>query len=455
MTGERGSLRLRLFAIVLAAALVPMAPLAIALLLQVRDALYGRRLGDARERLHAAAQAVRVSCGENSPPGCAERIASAAGARFLSRPCAQSVARAGEAIVLCAQAGNGSIELREDLAPVRAQLQALDLRLLGTLTGFVVLLVGVAVWLLERGFVRRLERVDLALEGVGAEQEGPTLLPEGGDAVGRVSAAVNRLAQRLREERGRTRAQIDALETANGQLREAREDLLRSERLASVGRLAAGVAHEVGNPVAALIGYAALMRERLSQGKDVAEYAERVEREATRIDRILRDLLDLARPQEVKLGPVDLRRAAQQARALIEPQPVWREMDLQVDLPAALPEALGEDHYVVQVLVNLLANAARAGARSVRIAGRAGDSEVLLEVADDGPGLSPEALPRLFEPFFTTAAPGQGTGLGLALCFATMERIGGGISARNGERGAIFTLRFQRALPAGAQPGGV
>src|SRR5207253_8144666 len=93
----------------------------------------------------------------------------------------------------------------------------------------------------------------------------------------------------------RTRGQIDELSRANREIRTAREDLQRSERLASVGRLAAGVAHEVGNPVSALIAYAALMRERLQQGKDVKEYAERVEREAARIDRIVRDLLDLDR----------------------------------------------------------------------------------------------------------------------------------------------------------------
>ena len=98
--------------------------------------------------------------------------------------------------------------------------------------------------------------------------------------------------------------------------------------------------------------------------------------------------------------------------------------------------------------MNLLANAARAGAKSVRLAASADVDAVLLEVADDGRGIPPEALPHLFEPFFTTAAPGQGTGLGLALCHATMERVGGAIAARAGDAGgAVFTLRFRAAAP--------
>src|SRR6185312_12172605 len=234
--------------------------------------------------------------------------------------------------------------------------------ILGALALFVALLVVLAVWLLERGIGRRLERIDLALELVGAEHEGAALLPEGGDAVGRVGAAVNRLAQRLREERARTRSKIDELEAANQKLREAREDLARSERLASVGRLAAGVAHEVGNPVSALIGYAALMREKLAQGKDVAEYAGRVEREAARIDRIVRDLLDLARPPGPLL-PVDLRKVIESARVSVE------GIAVEVDLPADLPRVKGEEHYLSQVFVNLFSNAQRAGAKRVRVTG--------------------------------------------------------------------------------------
>ena len=439
MTGERASLRLRLLAIVVAAALVPIAPLTIVLLLQIRDALYARGIGDARARL---ADVVQRCSGGTCPD--------AAGVRKIDRPCAARSERVGELLVLCEDVPGGAVQLRQDLRPIREQLAALDRRILAVLVLFVGLLVTIAVWLLERGVGRRLERIDAALEAVGAEQQGgPNLLPEGGDSVGRVGAAVNRLAQRLRDERGRTRSQIEALETANQKLREAREDLARSERLASVGRLAAGVAHEVGNPVSALIGYAALMRERIAQGKDVAGYTERIEREASRIDRILRDLLDLARPPAA-LQAIDLRRAVAVARGAVAPQ--HAKVAFETSLPPDLPPVRGDEHYLSQVFVNLMTNAARAGASRVRVSARVVDGGVRVEVEDDGKGIPAEVLPRLFEPFFTTAAPGEGSGLGLALCHATMERFGGSIAARNrgGARGALVELRF---VNGSARPG--
>jgi signal transduction histidine kinase len=438
VTGERASLRLRLLAIVVAAAMVPIAPLTIVLLLQVRDALYARGIADARARL---ADVVQRCSGGTCPD--------AAGVKKIDRPCTARSERVGELLVLCEDVPGGAVQLHQDLRPIREQLAALDRRILAVLVLFVVLLVAIAVWLLERGVGRRLERIDAALEAVGAEQQGPNLLPEGGDSVGRVGAAVNRLAQRLRDERGRTRSQIEALETANQKLREAREDLARSERLASVGRLAAGVAHEVGNPVSALIGYAALMRERIAQGKDVVGYTERIEREASRIDRILRDLLDLARPPAA-LQAVDLGRAVAAARGAVAPQ--HAKVAFETSLPPDLPPVRGDEHYLSQVFVNLMTNAARAGASRVRVSARVVDGGVRVEVEDDGKGIPAEVLPRLFEPFFTTAAPGEGSGLGLALCHATMERFGGSIAARNrgGARGALVELRF---VNGSARPG--
>jgi len=438
VTGERASLRLRLLAIVVAAAMVPIAPLTIVLLLQIRDALYARGVADARARLADVVQ----RCSGGACPD-------AAGVRRVDRPCTARSERVGELLVLCEDVPGGAVQLRQDLRPIREQLAALDRRILAVLVLFVGLLVTIAVWLLERGVGRRLERIDAALEAVGAEQQGPNLLPEGGDSVGRVGAAVNRLARRLRDERGRTRSQIEALETANQKLREAREDLARSERLASVGRLAAGVAHEVGNPVSALIGYAALMRERIAQGKDVVGYTERIEREASRIDRILRDLLDLARPPAA-LQAVDLGRAVAAARGAVAPQ--HAKVAFETSLPPDLPPVRGDEHYLSQVFVNLMTNAARAGASRVRVSARVVDGGVRVEVEDDGKGIPAEVLPRLFEPFFTTAAPGEGSGLGLALCHATMERFGGSIAARNrgGARGALVELRF---VNGSARPG--
>jgi len=438
VTGDRSSLRLRLLAIVVAAALVPIAPLTIVLLIQVRDALYARAVADARARL---ADVARRCDGSSCPE--------AAGIRRLAGPCPARSGRAGEELVLCEPVPGGAVELRQDLRPVREQLKALDGRLLAALALFVGILVTLAVWLLERGVGRRLEKIDEALEGIGAEQQGPNLMPEGGDAVGRVGAAINRLAQRLREERARTRSQIGALEAANQQLREAREDLARSERLATVGRLAAGVAHEVGNPVSALIGYAALIRDRLAQGKDVSAYAERIEREASRIDRILRDLLQLARPPAT-LQAIDLRRAVDSARSVVAPQ--HAQVSFETALPPHLPPVRGDEHYLSQVFVNLMTNSVKAGASRVKISGRTADSAVWVEVEDDGSGIPPEVLPRLFEPFFTTAAPGAGSGLGLALCHATMERFGGAIAARNRQsgRGTVVELRF---VSGSAPPG--
>src|SRR5213075_1640976 len=131
-----------------------------------------------------------------------------------------------------------------------------------------------------------------------------------------------------------------------------------------------------GNPVSALIGYASLIQQRLAQGKDVSGYAERIEREGSRIDRILRDLLDLA-------------------RSAVAP----RQIAVETALPADLPPVRADEHYLSQVFLNLMTNAARAGASRVRVAARAADGGVRVDVEDDGRGIPADALPRLFEPF--------------------------------------------------------
>jgi signal transduction histidine kinase len=331
-----------------------------------------------------------------------------------------------------------------DLGPAAAQARSLVGPVLASVLLGMLLLVVLVSWVLDRQLVAPLGRVDEVLDRVSEAASFGPLLAEGGDLLGRLAPAVNRLDSRLREERARVQSQIEELRASNRDLRAAREEVARSERLASVGRLAAGVAHEVGNPMTALLGFLSILRDRFKQGKDPGDYVERMTREAERIDRILRDLLGLARPSGRDLQPVDLRAAAERARGLLEAQPSWTGCALELRVPTDLPRARGDDHSVVQVLLNLLVNAAKAGARRVEVEGRAESGVPIVEVIDDGRGLPPEAATRLFEPFFTTSRPGDGTGLGLALCHATMERFGGSISARQraGGTGTSFVLQF-------------
>ncbi|MFL5311201.1 MAG: sensor histidine kinase [Myxococcales bacterium] len=442
MSPRRSGLRLRMLATLTGAGLLCGAVLAVVLLLGARDEITRRHVASARAGMRSVAESAARHCGAD--PACFAGALATAGLSWQEGAGCGTPQRIGERLVACEEVRGGAVRQELDLAPAAFQARTLVGPVLGRVLLGMLLLVVLVAWVLDRQLVAPLGRIDEALDRVSEAASGGPLLAEGGDLLGRLAPAVNRLDLRLREERARVQSQIEELRASNRELRAARAEVARSERLASVGRLAAGVAHEVGNPMTALLGFLSILRDRLRQGKDPADYLERLAREAERIDRILRDLLGLARPPGRDLQPVDLRAAAERARGLLEAQPSWAGCALELRVPADLPRARGDDHSVVQVLLNLLVNSAKAGARRVAVEGRAESGLPVVEVIDDGRGLPPEAATRLFEPFFTTSRPGEGTGLGLALCHATMERFGGSISARQraGGTGTSFILHF-------------
>lgn len=446
MIERRIGLRLRLLATLTGAGLLCGALLSVLLLLRARDEIARRHVAMVRRALRSTAASIEGAC--PADPACIARAAGAAGLQWSAAARCGAPVRDGSRLLVCEEVGGAAVTTHTDLAPAAAQATALVGPVLWSVAAGVLLFIALVFLLLDRLLVAPLSRIDAALDRIAGSE---TLLAEGGDLLGRLAPAVNRLDARLREERSRVQVQIAELQESNADLRAAREEVARSERLASVGRLAAGVAHEVGNPMTALIGFLAILQERMKSGRDPGDYLDRIARETARIDRILRDLLTLARPPPAQLEPVDLRAAAESARGLIEAQPTWTKAALSVRVPPDLPPARGDAHYVVQVLLNLLVNSAKAGATRVEIAGRAEGGRPVIEVSDDGRGLPAEAASRLFEPFFTTSGPSEGTGLGLALCHATMERFGGSIEARpaEGGRGTTFTLRFAawRAVP--------
>ena len=302
--------------------------------------------------------------------------------------------------------------------------------------------------LLVRAVARPVERLLGAAERLRGEA-GLALLGDdaGGAGLGRAAVAFERLATALSEERSRLAAQVDALERA-------RASLVRAERLATVGRLAAGVAHEIGNPLGAIAGYADLARGRVASGAPAPElddFLARIAAETRRIDRIVRDLLDFARPAAPALGPVSISDALDDALRLARVQARFKAVAVELAIPEDLPAVRADRHRLAQVLLNVLLNAgdAMGGGGSVRVAARTSGATVEVDVADDGPGIPAADLARVFDPFFTTKPPGHGTGLGLAVCHGLMESFGGDISAENAPAGgAVLRLRFRAASSA-------
>ncbi len=256
----------------------------------------------------------------------------------------------------------------------------------------------------------------------------------------------------------------DDLRAAYEELQQAQSRLLESEKLASAGRLAAGIVHEIGNPLASILGLLDLQLLCRGGPADRVECRDRTERvagEIARLKRILQGLLDYARPASPELAPLDVNDAVDTALALVASQKAFEGIAWVKDFDPAGPRAVADPHLLEQILLNLLLNAAQAttGAGAIRVgtgAGPAGrwrdgngrvgrafapdDEVVAIHVTDQGPGIPPDHVGRIFEPFFSTKGRGQGSGLGLAICHSLIEALDGALVVTT-ELGAGTTVR--------------
>ncbi|HSD22231.1 MAG TPA: HAMP domain-containing sensor histidine kinase [Anaeromyxobacter sp.] len=243
------------------------------------------------------------------------------------------------------------------------------------------------------------------------------------------------------DEFGALARQFNAMTVA---LKDHQEKLVQSEKLAGIGRLAAGVAHEINNPLAVILGYARLLRRR-SDGA-VAEDLQVIEDETLRAKLIVDGLLDLSRPLSVEPEPVDLRALCEEAITRLRETRLIENLDVAV---TGEGQVEGHPQKLRQVVLNLVKNAAEAagiaGRIEVRVDSAPGSARVT--VRDTGPGLSPDARTKLFEPFFTTKD--TGTGLGLAVSQGIVHAHGGEIDAESlPGGGAQFTVTLP-AVPPG------
>ena len=347
-------------------------------------------------------------------------------------------------------------------------------------------------YLIQRRVLAPLSSV---IEGVEAIAEGDyhlELPPADTVEVARLTEAVRSMGDRLGAHQEQLAANIRSLEETNRQLTDARNELIRSANMAAAGRLSAGIAHEVGNPLGAIMGYLGLLKRHVDP--DRLKLVESAESEAQRIDRIVRGLLDFARPRDTHPRPVDVNEVARTTLDLVRDQGKLSGIDLDVALDDELPAVNGDPYQLQQVLVNLMLNAADAleATREPRMElstsrlsyrprkrmparreddppeidyshrrrfhqmprmtrdepFRSGTPVVQITVADNGPGIPDELREQIFEPFVTTKEPGKGTGLGLALSARMIDGMGGTITADRAELGGA---RFTILLPAMAQ----
>ncbi|KJS30951.1 MAG: histidine kinase [Desulfatitalea sp. BRH_c12] len=225
------------------------------------------------------------------------------------------------------------------------------------------------------------------------------------------------------------------------------EQVARSEKMATVGKLAAGLAHEINNPLGVILCYTELLRKNAPMNEQ-REDLDIILRHTRQAREVLRNLLNFARPKLAAEGQTDLSAAVQSLLKVFGLQAEKKKARLRLQTHASVPMVGIEPQVVEHIVSNLLLNALDAlppsdGEIAVTIAHSPDNGEVVLKIMDNGTGIDPQDLPHLFDPFFTTKAPGKGAGLGLTVIYGFMQDMGGRIDATNrNEGGACFELHF-------------
>lgn len=315
------------------------------------------------------------------------------------------------------------------------------------IVGLLAALIGLIVFVVLRRSLTR--SINALLEGAIALGQGDlqrrVALPVNDQEFARLAQEFNRMADNLAEQRA-------AFDREAQQRLLLERELRHSERLAAVGRLASGVAHEIGTPLNVIDGHAARVLNTATNLEDNHRRSlTTIRRQVESISRIVRQLLNLARPYHLRREAVDVRKLLQHVEELLEAEATRTGVQIETILPAQL-HVDADPNFLQQVLLNLCANGLQAmpAGGQLRIEGAAaaqiknGQPYASVRIADTGPGIAPDDLPHIFEPFFTTKDVGSGTGLGLAVGRRIIEEHGGWIEAanqlNNGRHGAVFTV---------------
>jgi two-component system, NtrC family, sensor kinase len=310
---------------------------------------------------------------------------------------------------------------------------------------FVWRLVAIPLRALERG-TERLAHGDLTCQ-IPVSSSG-----EIGDLARSFNSMSSELLSAHEENLAWTRTLEERVEQKTTELKRAHEHALHNEKMASIGKLAAVVAHEVNNPLSGILTYAKLLRKWVGAGpvenqkrQEALQCLELIATESQRCGDLLKNLLSLSRSAPMHVQTTDLRQVIDRCLLLVRHKLELTGVELDLNLPKGLPPVPCDPAQIEQVLLALIMNAIDAmphgGRLGLAIRTNRDENEVAIEVRDDGAGIAPDVLPQIFEPFVTTKENGGGVGLGLAISHGIVERHGGRIEVESElGKGTIFTV---------------
>ncbi|MFZ1700961.1 MAG: ATP-binding protein [Pyrinomonadaceae bacterium] len=258
-----------------------------------------------------------------------------------------------------------------------------------------------------------------------------------------VGGIMGALGDRLRRARERAESNAEQRRQAYEELQNTFQQLLQVEKLSSLGELSAGIVHEVRNPLASIKGAIEILEDELDADSPRREFAELAVREIERLDRLVGEFLNFARPAKLAIELSDVNKVVESVATLIENQAFSKGVSIEKHLNGKLPKILIDAEQIRQVLLNLAINALQAVNESGRIVFKTNvkDGFCLVTVLDSGQGIRGEDLPKIFDPFFTTKE--KGVGLGLSIAHRIIDGHHGKLSARVVKNGTVFEI----ALP--------
>lgn len=299
-----------------------------------------------------------------------------------------------------------------------------------------------------RSIIKPLQRMVIATQEIARGDLNHKVEIRSTDELGVLATSFNQMTEKLK---AATTELLDWGKTLEKKVQERTKELIemqahlvQSEKLASLGKLAAGIAHEINNPLGGILIYSHLLLEEMDKNSPQAENLKKIVKETTRCKEIVKGLLEFARPKEPEMAPANLNDIVDRALSIFERQALFQNIQIKKEY-GELPPTVVDAGQLQQVFANIIVNAAEAmkgnGVLTIRTSLDAKNDCLRIDFADTGHGIRQEDLPRLFEPFFTTKEVGKGTGLGLAISYSIVQKHQGSIEVESEVgKGSVFTV---------------